>query len=72
MSRGGDIIETVGLDGLLRGTSDGKLQLKITNPSSQESVMVPVEHTMSGDQIDWLKAGSALNHIRNKVLNLES
>jgi hypothetical protein len=25
--------------------------------------MIPTRHTLADDQVDWIKAGSALNHI---------
>lgn len=57
-----DTVETVGVEDLLSGNVDAKISLKVTKPSG-ESFTVPVRHTMSEDQIDWLKAGSALNSI---------
>lgn len=57
---GGDLIETVGLDKLLRGDESATISLKVTKKDGS-SLNIPVEHTMSGDQIEWMKAGSALN-----------
>jgi len=58
----GDDVSTLGLGDLLRGRTDAQLQLKVTTPSG-ETREIPVSHTMSNDQLEWLKAGSALNHI---------
>lgn len=57
-----DTVETKGVEDLLTGNVDAKISLKVTKPSG-ETFNVPVRHTMSADQIDWLRAGSALNYI---------
>ena len=58
----GDEVETIGLGDLLRGKTDIQLKLRVTTPSGS-SQEIPVVHTMSSDQLEWLKAGSALNFI---------
>jgi len=63
----GDTIETVGLASLLRGNAGAKMQVKITKRSG-EVIQIPVRHTMSSDQLKWLQAGSALNHIRSQLI----
>lgn len=56
-----DKVETVGLQSLLESGS-GEVSLKVTRPSG-ESYEIPTKHTMSVDQLEWLRAGSALNYI---------
>lgn len=60
----GDSIATFGLADLI-GKDDtlAKVFLRVTKPDGQE-LDVPVRHSLSKDQIKWLKAGSALNAIR--------
>lgn len=67
----GDIVETVGLrglvDGVLRGEKDsGKLTVRVTKPDGQQ-VEISTQHGMSADQLAWFKAGSALNLIKEKA-----
>lgn len=57
----GDKVQTEGLKELLEG-KDGQIRLKVTKPSG-EVVYVDTTHTMSADQLNWLRAGSALNYI---------
>lgn len=62
----GDIVETMGLSDLLRGASDAKITVKVTKRDG--SVFeIATKHTMSSDQLKWLQAGSALNHIRSQI-----
>ncbi|RPD63118.1 aconitate hydratase [Lentinus tigrinus ALCF2SS1-7] len=62
----GDVIETLGLADLLQGKADASIRLRVTR-SSGEQFEIPVRHTMSADQLKWLRAGSALNHIRAQI-----
>ncbi|KAJ3922977.1 aconitate hydratase [Lentinula edodes] len=62
----GDMIETVGLVNLLQGHPDAIIKLRVTNREG-EIFEIPTTHTMSIDQIKWLHAGSALNHIRSQM-----
>ncbi|KAI0335988.1 aconitate hydratase [Cubamyces sp. BRFM 1775] len=64
----GDVVETLGLADLLEGrnTSDRAIRLRVTRRDG-ETFEVPVRHTMSADQLKWLRAGSALNHIRSQI-----
>lgn len=57
-----DKVTTIGLSDLLNGKADGVVSLKVTRPSG-ESYEIPTQHTMSADQLEWLRAGSALNYI---------
>ena len=59
----GDSIETMGLEQLFKGKGGLLVRLKITR-STGESFELDTKHTMSPDQLKWLQAGSALNHIR--------
>ncbi|KAL1715441.1 aconitase family-domain-containing protein [Schizophyllum commune] len=60
----GDIVETEGLADLLSGKDDAPLHLKVTKRSDGSVFRIPVTHTMSADQLRWLRHGSALNYIR--------
>ncbi|KIY65516.1 aconitate hydratase [Cylindrobasidium torrendii FP15055 ss-10] len=60
----GDTVETIGLDALLKEqTQDALVDIKVTRRSG-ETFTIKARHTMSSDQLKWLRAGSALNHIR--------
>ncbi|KAL7420938.1 aconitate hydratase [Cryptotrichosporon argae] len=58
----GDKVATSGLADLLSGAADAQVTLVVTKPSG-ETVRVKTRHTMSKDQLEWLRAGSALNYI---------
>jgi homoaconitase len=54
---------TRGVDKLLDGSLQGdEVVLEVTRPSG-EKYEVRARHTMSKDQVEWLRAGSALNWI---------
>ncbi|CCH63058.1 hypothetical protein TBLA_0J00580 [Henningerozyma blattae CBS 6284] len=63
----GDVLETIGLKDLIKmGVDNGEfvngglLKLKITKPDGNEHI-IDVKHTMSNDQLDFFKQGSAVN-----------
>lgn len=60
----GDVLETVGLVEMIEkeGANGGLLDVKITKPSG-ESFVIKTKHTMSKDQVEFFKAGSAINYI---------
>lgn len=60
-----DTIETVDLLDMLAkdGANGGFITLRVTKPSG-ESFQVRAKHTMSKDQVEFFKAGSAINCIR--------
>ena len=62
----GDVIETVGLDDLFNGKERLTITIKVTKRTG-ETFEIPTRHTMSADQLKWLRAGSALNYIRSKI-----
>ncbi|TFY59443.1 hypothetical protein EVJ58_g5776 [Rhodofomes roseus] len=62
----GDVVETLGLIDLLNGVPDATIKLKVTRRNG-DVFEIPTKHTMSSDQLKWLRAGSALNHIRSQV-----
>jgi homoaconitase len=62
----GDRMETVGLADLMAGKSDAAVRLNVTKRVTGEVKVIETRHTMSEDQLRWLKAGSALNHIRSQ------
>lgn len=57
--KSGSMIETKGLTSLAPGSS---ISLKVTHTDSTIDE-IPVKHTMSSDQIEYFKHGSALNLI---------
>jgi len=58
-----DQVSTVGLKDVLNGVaSSDRIMLRVKRPSG-EVVEVETRHTLSTDQIEWLRAGSALNWI---------
>ncbi|EKC99706.1 aconitate hydratase [Trichosporon asahii var. asahii CBS 8904] len=57
----GDKVQTEGLKELL-ANGEGQISLKVTKPNG-EVLTIPTTHTMSADQINWLRSGSALNFI---------
>ena len=62
----GDIVETVGLAELLNGSAIASVKIKVTKRDG-EVFEIPTTHTMSSDQLKWLRAGSALNYIRSQI-----
>lgn len=60
----GDKIESEGLADLMAGKSGVVVRLKVTKVGTGEVKMIETKHTMSEDQLKWLKAGCALNYIR--------
>jgi len=62
----GDVVETLGLENLLNGVPSATIKLKVTRRDGK-ILEIPTKHTMSSDQLDWLKAGSALNFIRSQL-----
>uniref|UniRef100_A0A0W0FY76 Aconitase A/isopropylmalate dehydratase small subunit swivel domain-containing protein n=1 Tax=Moniliophthora roreri TaxID=221103 RepID=A0A0W0FY76_MONRR len=62
----GDMLETIGLEDVFAGKPDAQITIKITKRDGQV-LQIPVEHTMSVDQLKWFRAGSALNYIRSQI-----
>lgn len=62
----GDVIETVGLAETLKGVPGATIKIKVTKRNG-DVFDIPTTHTMSSDQLRWLEAGSALNHIRSQM-----
>lgn len=62
----GDKLETVNLVDMLEkdGANGGTLDIRVTKKDG-ESFTITANHTMSKDQVDFFKAGSAINHIGN-------
>lgn len=63
----GDVVETIGLEDLLNGKDRPTITIRVTKRNG-ETFEIPTSHTMSADQLKWLAAGSALNHIRRAKL----
>lgn len=62
----GDVVETLGLSDLLNDSPHGQVTIRVVKPNGEEFT-IATQHTMSADQLKWLKAGSALNHIRDST-----
>ncbi|KAF7437026.1 aconitate hydratase [Pleurotus ostreatus] len=62
----GDKLETIGLEDLLNGVPDAGIRVKVTKLDG-EVFEIPTRHTMSTDQLHWLRYGSALNYIRRQL-----
>lgn len=60
----GDNVETVGVSDLVQGDVDAVIRLRVTKKESGEVMEIETKHTMSRDQIRWLKSGSALNLVK--------
>ncbi|KAI9250330.1 aconitate hydratase [Sporodiniella umbellata] len=57
----GDVIETVGVKNIAPGKP---VQIIVTKPDGRK-ISIDSKHTMSEDQIQWFKSGSALNLIKS-------
>ncbi|KIJ21565.1 aconitate hydratase [Paxillus involutus ATCC 200175] len=62
----GDVVETIGLTDLLNGDQTVVIKLRVIKRDGQ-TFEIPTKHTMSTDQLNWFKAGSALNFIRSQM-----
>ncbi|KAN0061689.1 aconitate hydratase [Thecaphora frezii] len=72
---GGDLVETVNLTDLLRpgGSLATQVKLRVTKfeedgKTIKETFELPTKHTLSAAHLDWIRAGSALNLIKQKAL----
>lgn len=69
----GDQIETINLTELMRPGADLHTQVKLrvskynAEGGVQESFEIPTKHTLSPAHLDWIRAGSALNLIKEKA-----
>jgi homoaconitase len=61
----GDVLETIGLSDVFEGKRDACVKVRVTKLDGTTFEIV-TKHTMSADQLKWLKGGSALNYIRSK------
>jgi len=61
----GDVLETIGLSDVFEGKRDACVKVRVTKLDGT-TFEILTKHTMSADQLNWLKAGSALNYIRSK------
>lgn len=64
----GDIVETLGLTDLFNGTGSD-VRIRVTKRDG-DVFEIATRHTMSTDQLKWLRAGSALNFIRSELNQL--
>lgn len=66
-----DRVQTNGLASVLDGTAkNDEITLRITRPNGDVAA-VRCRHTLSKDQIEWLRAGSALNWIGEQARRTE-
>jgi len=56
--------DIISIKGLKELAPNSKLVLTV---KGKPNVQIPLQHTMNDAQIEWFKAGSALNWIRNKL-----
>jgi len=70
---GGDLVETVNLDELLRPGANPATQVRVRvtkfggDGTVREQFELPTRHTLSATHLDWIRAGSALNLIRKRA-----
>jgi homoaconitase len=62
----GDVLETLNLKDMVakNGDNGGIIKLRV-HKKNGEAFDIDAKHTMSKDQVDFFKAGSAINHIGN-------
>ncbi|CAH6719122.1 homocitrate dehydratase, mitochondrial [[Candida] jaroonii] len=62
----GDLLTTIDLKDMIAkdGNNGGNLRMKVTKKDGS-TFEILCKHTMSKDQVDFFKAGSAINHIGN-------
>ncbi|CAB4254693.1 similar to Saccharomyces cerevisiae YJL200C ACO2 Putative mitochondrial aconitase isozyme [Maudiozyma barnettii] len=67
----GDVLETVNLADMVakNGDNGGELDVKVTKRNG-ETFIIKAKHTMSKDQINFFKAGSAINFIGEQRRNV--
>lgn len=58
-----DKVTTQGLDQVMNGSSGSDVVVLQVEKPSGEKIEVKTRHTLSADQVEWLRAGSALNWI---------
>ncbi|QPG75621.1 aconitate hydratase [Brettanomyces nanus] len=63
----GDVLRTVDLKEMMAkgGDNGGIIKLEVIKKSG-ETFVIKAKHTMSEDQVEWFKAGSAINYIRRE------
>lgn len=63
----GDVLKTVDLRDMVakNGDNGGTLTVRVVKRDGSGDFDILCKHTMSADQIDFFKAGSAINHIGN-------
>lgn len=50
---------------VFKGVDGAQVQLRVTKRQTGDSRIIETKHTMSAPQLTWLRAGSALNAIRD-------
>lgn len=64
----GDHVSTIGLHEVLHGNLDHQIKILVTKPD-QTQLEIETVHGLSSQTIQFIKAGSALNFIRQQKLN---
>lgn len=67
----GDKVSTKGVNALLRGDLNADIFVVVEKPDGSK-VEIPTHHGLSKDQVEWIKAGSALNGIKAAALAARS
>lgn len=67
----GDVITTLNLRDMIKkhGDNGGFIDLEVTKRDTGKKFVIKARHTMSADQVEWFKAGSAINYIRDQAKN---
>ncbi|CAO1630451.1 unnamed protein product [Parajaminaea phylloscopi] len=65
----GDEISTKGLEALLKpgGDLDAQVTLVVKKQDGSGTIQIPTRHTLSKAHLNWIRAGSALNVIREEA-----
>ncbi|GMM37434.1 aconitate hydratase [Saccharomycopsis crataegensis] len=63
----GDVLKTLNVRDMVakNGDNGGFIDIQVTKKDTQEEFIIKAKHTMSKDQIEFFKAGSAINYIGN-------
>lgn len=65
----GDEVSTKGLEALLKpgGDLSAQVALVVRKQADGDTIEIPTKHTLSRAHLDWIRAGSALNLIREQA-----
>lgn len=76
---GGDLVETINLTDLIGpgGSPTSQVRLRVTKfeddgKTVKETFELPTKHSLSAAHLDWIRAGSALNLIKEKAVSAKA